>query len=107
MRLMFGKRTHYMYFIQVENSGPIKIGIAKDVKKRMAGLQTGCPYKLNLLYATKCCKEDETNLHGCLRENFPEFVIRGEWYMPTDPIFNTINDLKYFDNQGALLAQTI
>ena len=48
MRLLdlFAKEEDYgyVYFIQMENTGPIKIGFSKNIKSRMENLQTASPY---------------------------------------------------------------
>jgi len=86
-----------MYFVQIENSGPIKIGITKDPHKRLNELQVSNPYKLKLLYFTPCCRKDEETLHGILRKN--NLNIRGEWFWPDNKVFREINELKYFDKK--------
>ena len=50
MRKIFENRTGYIYFIQMDYIGPIKIGIAKDLKTRLNHLQSANPYPLRLLY---------------------------------------------------------
>ena len=95
MRTIFSNRKHYLYFIQVENSGPIKIGIAKDVKKRLCELQVGNPYELKILYFTPCCRKDEAEIHRILTMH--NLHIRGEWFWPDNRLFDEIQDLKKSD----------
>ena len=97
MRLIFANKEYYMYFIQVENSGPIKIGISKDVKKRMGDLQVANPFRLKLLYFTPCCKEDEDSLHRILMKR--KLNVRGEWFWPDEIIFQYIKGFKEIDKR--------
>jgi hypothetical protein len=84
-----------VYFIQCGSNGPIKIGFAKDPKKRVMQLQTGSPYKLNLLWAYQSeDPADERDIHA----EFEEYKIRGEWYSPSDRLFEfmeTFSGVKY------------
>ena len=78
-----------IYFIQCGKNGPIKIGYTnKDVKERMAQLQTACPYELKLLWITDGGPEEEQTLHHNLKhEN-----IRGEWFRPGNDVLRSIDD---------------
>ena len=58
----------YVYFVKAGCTGPIKIGVAVNVKKRINTLQTGNHLKLTLVAKIKCrSKADaysmETQLH--------------------------------------------
>jgi predicted GIY-YIG superfamily endonuclease len=73
-------KTH-LYFVQAGYKGPIKIGIAGDVCRRIAELQTGNHNKLNLIAAIpigtkKKAQRIERWLHGRFRSKH----IRGEWF---------------------------
>jgi len=65
-----------VYFIQAETGGPIKIGTALDVSKRIAMLQTGNPEQLVVLHTFPGQRDLESALHATLREH----RIRGEWF---------------------------
>ena len=78
-----------IYFIQAGKNGPIKIGCTEnDIEQRIAQLQTGCPYKLNLLWLRDEDDESEAEIH----ERFKSEKIRGEWFRPSSKIFNYIDD---------------
>lgn len=68
----------YLYFIS--DGKNIKIGIAKDVKKRIKGLQTGNPHKLKLYRTIEVsdlqAKKIENNIHCYLSQ----FRLSGEWF---------------------------
>lgn len=75
----------YIYFIQATN-GPIKIGLTKNVQRRLVRLQTGNPYKLSLLYFCPAKGVVEEQLRFHLKSDH----MRGEWYWPTQKVFNVI-----------------
>lgn len=68
----------YVYFIQMDRIGPIKIGFAKDVGKRILSLQTSSPYPLKLLCYYKADQEHELDWHSA----FKEIRLKGEWFLP-------------------------
>jgi len=68
----------YIYFIQMDRIGPIKIGYAKDIKKRLISLQISSPYPLKLLCHYKADVEHEKEWHQAF-----EFIrLKGEWFLP-------------------------
>jgi hypothetical protein len=66
----------FTYFIQAGPDGPVKIGIADDVEKRLKELQTGCPHDLRIIGRIK------GNVESRLHEIFDQFRLRGEWFSP-------------------------
>lgn len=84
-----GKLTGYIYFIQMDRIGPIKIGFTKDIGKRLVGLQTGSPYPLNLLCLFPGIEEDEKEIHNC----YYPLRLEGEWFLPHPLILKDINRL--------------
>lgn len=74
----------FVYFIQCNGpDGPIKIGRASDVKKRLHALQSGNPYELALLGHARF--DDAAFVEGGLHGAFEKFRIRGEWFR-CDPV---------------------
>lgn len=69
-----------IYFIQAVGSGHIKIGLARDVKKRIRGLQTGSSYLLRIIGIIDAPDSLEKELH----KKFAKFKIKNEWFRP-DP----------------------
>jgi len=70
-----------VYFIQSGNNGPIKIGMAENVDRRLSELQEGNPYKLNIISVMDCysvshADETEKRIHKL----FSKKRIRGEWF---------------------------
>lgn len=66
----------FVYVIRAQGDDPIKIGRAIDVRKRVAGLQTGNPRPLELLYVLPGDSELEWQLHYRLRH----CLMLGEWF---------------------------
>ena len=80
----------YLYFIQMENTGPIKIGTARDPWKRFQHLKTGIPYKIRMIYFTPATIEDERENQYAYRKQ----RLEGEWFLPHNDILNGIAELK-------------
>lgn len=72
----------FVYLIRAGDSkGPIKIGKAIDVDKRISELQTGCPFTLSLITKIPCDSEKEAFfLEKWLHDRFRRQWIRGEWF---------------------------
>lgn len=80
----------FVYFIT--DGEFVKIGIAEDVQKRLAGIQTGNPRKVSVLFSipvksVKAARVLERQLHNA----YSEFAKCGEWF----DILNFI-DVKEF-----------
>jgi hypothetical protein len=69
--------TGYVYAIGMEGSPLIKIGWARSPEKRLAQLQTGQPYQLELLY--QLLTEQPRRVEGCLHRMLGDRY-RGEWF---------------------------
>lgn len=65
----------FVYFISHDH-GPIKIGKARDVKKRLSSLQTSCPHRLSVLGIMP----SDGSLEGKLHRQFSTLRMRGEWF---------------------------
>lgn len=78
-----------VYFIG-STDGPIKIGIALDVSKRLKGLQTSHPSKLAVLATTAGGREQEKAYH-C---QFADSRMAGEWFERTPELLGEIERLS-------------
>jgi hypothetical protein len=75
-----------LYFVQAGAAGPIKIGVAQDVQRRVAQLQTGHYEKLTILATLRYVDLlTERRVHGWLAK----YRIRGEWFMPHPDVLRT------------------
>lgn len=90
-----------IYLIRAQEIYLYKIGITKNVNKRIKQLQTGCPYKLELIesYEPKFfVNKIEKTLHrscACYQTN-PDFSeLQGEWFnLPNEIVFDFLNTCK-------------
>ena len=79
--------TVFLYAIQAGGeSGPVKIGTAKDPDARLKTLQTGNPEPLAGIAAWRALPYEERALH----ERFAEHRIRGEWFRPAPEVLETL-----------------
>lgn len=82
----------WLYFIQEEGGGPIKVGFANDVQMRLKQLQTGNPRQLVLLVAMPGHSELEACIHRC----WERYRIRGEWFADCEEIQQAIRHEKQY-----------
>lgn len=68
----------------------VKIGVAIDPVKRLAGLQTGNPDELEI----KACMSGGYRLERALHRAFADEFHKGEWYVLTHRLAAFINDLQ-------------
>jgi hypothetical protein len=81
--------TSYVYFIRAQGDGPIKIGFTRaHPRKRMAFIQTGCPWPVSLIGAVEGTVEDEQKFHRSLSE----FRTSGEWFAPHPTVLASIEE---------------
>lgn len=73
-------KEHFIYVIgRVE--GPVKIGITSALGARLATLQTGCPYKIEVIYARACRDRESALSHErAFHEDNAENRLAGEWF---------------------------
>lgn len=72
-----GKPEGFVYFIQSEQGGPIKIGSTTDTRKRLRELQTGSPTRLMLIGLVEGSEDYERELH----RKFFHLRLEGEWFL--------------------------
>lgn len=70
-----------VYIVQNGLTGPIKIGVSKNVQRRLRELQTGSARKLNLLGWFDCESIDLAfELESQLHKQFKANAMSGEWF---------------------------
>lgn len=76
----------HVYFIKCcDRKGYIKIGVANNVEDRCSTLQTGCPYKLEIIAVMKFSdKKKAYNAERTLHRLFKKNRIYGEWFSKVD-----------------------
>jgi Meiotically up-regulated gene 113 len=65
-----------VYMIRAGEHGPVKIGVADNVSRRLADMQVGNHEKLALIRVFEGGPAEETRLH----ERFADNHLRGEWH---------------------------
>lgn len=80
----------WVYFIQRDTDGPIKIGISNDIGRRLSTLQISSPEPLKVLVCIPGERAEEIALHG----HFKQYVIAGEWFFPADPLLRFIETCR-------------
>lgn len=77
----------YVYFVQVEGDGPIKIGVSTGLPdNRVYSLQCACPYELRLVATFFGGRAAEAGLH----RRFKHLRLRGEWFRPAPELLEWI-----------------
>lgn len=70
-----------VYFVQSGKTGPIKIGISRNIEKRLETMQTGNPNLLRLLFCIEADSRGHAREIECwLHRRFKSQHIRGEWF---------------------------
>jgi Meiotically Up-regulated Gene 113 (MUG113) protein len=79
-----------VYFIQVKNGGPIKVGHATNPEKRFQAVQ-GCNHEeLELItVVTGGC-----SLEHKIHQDLKKYNLRGEWFHPTKEVIDYMINLK-------------
>jgi predicted GIY-YIG superfamily endonuclease len=77
---------HFLYVIARKSDdaglvGPVKVGISNNPKKRLATIQTACPFPVKLVYVFSCPNREialqmERSFHTTRREK----CLYGEWF---------------------------
>lgn len=76
-------------FVDPQFHGIVKIGVTNNTKKRLATLQTGCPWKLEV--KAMVYRPDSFQYENWLHEHFDRYRMRpdGEWFdfgIDSDPV---------------------
>jgi hypothetical protein len=84
-----GRPEEAVYFIQQGAGGPVKIGLAKDVRKRLWTLQTSTPAPLFVRATIGGDRQTERALHAFYAREH----IRGEWFRPSPRLVAYIREV--------------
>lgn len=97
-----GAGYEFLYFIQPDGGGPVKIGRAVHPEKRRTSLQSAHWQDLRILalVRTSCPAADERALHQLLGEH----RLRGEWFSPVDDVRLLVHHAHRLESSG--LAST-
>jgi len=81
----------WIYFIQGQATGLIKIGQSAAPGARLDQMQTGSPDRLVILGVLKYSR----NLEGELHSKFADSRSHGEWYKPGPELLSFIKEFTY------------
>lgn len=71
----------FVYFVRAGNRGAIKIGVARNMARRLETLQTGNAFRLNVIALIPCkSREQALAIESRLHKRFGRQRIRGEWF---------------------------
>jgi len=100
---------YHVYIIQHGRKGAFKIGIARNVEKRIVDLQIGTPVELRIIAKFDFgSKKNAYRVEQKLHRIFRKYWIRGEWFSNkirlqwADEILRTDFEkqkAEYFDNE--------
>jgi Meiotically Up-regulated Gene 113 (MUG113) protein len=79
-----------VYFIQMGNHGPIKIGHTRNIDRRLAMLQSANPEPLTVRLILEGGRPEEKSLHAKFRADRIGGEAGGEWFRPSEAILNFI-----------------
>lgn len=74
---------HVVYAVQ-SSTGPVKFGIAEQLRERFAALCHGSPVPLKCLGWFKGGRDEERIIHSI----FAADRLHGEWFQPTPPVLS-------------------
>lgn len=80
----------FVYFVQGEFGGGIKIGYSKTPESRLKQLQTSYPDTLKILVLVPGNNKDEKTYH----RKFEHIKLNGEWFKPEKELLDEIENLK-------------
>lgn len=94
-------RGVYFMVTRVGEIRRVKVGYARDVSRRHAALQTGCPATLRILGVIPVAQRLESEVHRRLAEH--RVPNRREWYHCNAEVLRFIraNEVKYATWRGA------
>ncbi len=75
----------------------VKIGLAKDPKKRLRQLQTGNPQRLTLMHWEEVPEKQARAIERAFHAAFAPWRLHGEWFAPCGAIEWILLDLTHGD----------
>lgn len=77
------RQPGWIYAIQAETGGPVKIGFAQNPPERLRGFQAGCPIPLRIVGQWRC--RDQYGMETRLHRRFASARLHGEWFSDEHP----------------------
>lgn len=82
------KGLGFVYFVQAERTGLIKIGYTGALEKRLDSLRGGSAERLELLGHLRATRSLEYQLHS----RFAAARLHGEWFRPVDDLLDFVRE---------------
>lgn len=79
-------QTRIIYFVYEDRAQLVKIGMTRDLKKRLSGLQVSSAHPLVVIGHVRGPKELERLLHTAFQHDH----VRGEWFKLSDPLLGAV-----------------
>ncbi len=108
---MSNSRNKILYLLVIRDINVYKIGISVDVAKRIKTLQTGCPYKIEVLkvYNSEIASKIEKILHrqySAKKIDYNEYNLKGEWFnLDINLVVDFIKICSKIENDLVLLTK--
>lgn len=94
--------TSYVYFVQSQHGGAIKIGVSDNPEQRLIQLQTAYPHKLVIVKRIECDNRRYADeLERSLHDRFQSQRLSGEWFDIT------IHEVQYEINWALGVADCV
>lgn len=84
--------TAYLYFLQVEPDGPIRIGCSYHPKTRLTQARNNCPWPVKMLGLVEATMPDEGAIHRLLRPHVTRKDSRS-WYHPHPAVLLVVSTI--------------
>lgn len=100
------KKDKFLYLLFISELNVCKIGISNNIDKRIKQLQTGCPYRIDLVKAhkTEMASKIEKIMHrkySPKKVDYNEYSLVGEWF------YIDIGDVLSFESTCREIEGTI
>lgn len=103
---------NYVYLIGNINVGLYKIGATNSLKNRLKTNQTGCPYKLEIVYSFE--SEFAYKVEKLLHKDFVQYKkdendndIKGEWFaLQQEQLDTFLNKCSIYENNFKILRDS-
>lgn len=86
-----------VYFALAEDQQLVKIGVGRNVWKRLEQIQTSCPYKLRIVAVLEDGHLKEQELH----RRFAAYRLQGEWFRYEGELKSFIDEICICFNKRA------
>ena len=81
----------------IHGAGHHKIGIALDVKKRLKGIQTSCPFPVEILMTWK--SENALGVEQAMHRRFAQHRLKGEWFQLPAGVLAMLRGIADIDSE--------